>query len=487
MTAFQAVSRATLPPLDGVAVGPWESPVLGATLWAIAVLLAAAAIGWWGYRRKSPWVVPLAIGGIALVAWWGEQRRLEGVVRPRASLVKSVREQAPRLGRPTTDYVSSQECRSCHPGSYASWHRTFHRTMTQLALPENVMGDFSGATVESGGATYRVFRRGDEFWAEMPDPDLMLAAHRGNPGRPLEEVLPLDTVPRVERQVVMTTGSHHYQTYWVRSSKFPGVLHTLPLIFLPVEKQWIPREAAFMIPPDDPVRLVTIWNDHCIKCHSTGWNPNVSGPKSFDTEVGELGISCEACHGPAKEHIERHRNPLMRYRHRLGLSEQDETITHPAKLDHVRSSQVCGQCHGVHIWRDDEYGNRYMFEGVCYAPGEDLESFRECIEFPDEEATPSERAAFERNRQFFRERWWDDGTILAGGREYAAMKRTACFTRGEMSCLSCHSMHNAPPRDQLAEGMDGPRRARNATAGQSTPRRLARIRITQPSPREAIA
>ena len=50
----------------------------------------------------------------------------------------------------------------------------------------------------------------------------------------------------------------------------------------------------------------------------------------------------------------------------------------------------------------------------------------------------------------------DDGTVLAGGREYTALLSTPCHTRGTMTCLSCHSMHDSPPDDQLKRGHDGP-------------------------------
>jgi hypothetical protein len=59
------------------------------------------------------------------------------------------------------------------------------------------------------------------------------------------------------------------------------------------------------------------------------------------------------------------------------------------------------------------------------------------------------------NQEFFRERWWDDGTVLAGGREYTALSAAACFKRGELSCLNCHSMHHSDPVDQLKSGMEG--------------------------------
>ena len=71
-----------------------------------------------------------------------------------------------------------------------------------------------------------------------------------SPQHPVER-FDLREIPRVHRQVVMTTGSHHYQTYWVTGSEqFGNLLQTLPLVYLVKDHRWIPREAAFMVPPD---------------------------------------------------------------------------------------------------------------------------------------------------------------------------------------------------------------------------------------------
>ena len=39
-------------------------------------------------------------------------------------------------------YVSSDACKACHPGEHASWHRTYHRTMTQGILAVPIGGGF---------------------------------------------------------------------------------------------------------------------------------------------------------------------------------------------------------------------------------------------------------------------------------------------------------------------------------------------------------
>jgi predicted CXXCH cytochrome family protein len=348
----------------------------------------------------------------------------------------------------SSSYVSSARCQACHPAEYASWHRTYHRTMTQAASPEAFLGTFNDATVISDGLAYRVFRDADGFWAEMPDPDVMMYVFQG--GRNLAP----ESIPRVTRPVVMATGSHHYQTYWVASERYSRLLQTLPLVYLIADQRWIPREAAFMRPPHDTGRFITQWNHHCIRCHSTGGNPGLDDKTGLlNSEVGELGISCEACHGPAEAHARRHQDPLTRYQHRLS-AEPDRTIVNPEKLNHRLSSHVCGQCHGVYIMRE-EFAMEYARHGPLFKPGDDLEATRYYIQHPTPDSPPGMWEDLRKNPEFFRERWWDDGTILAGGREFTAMSASACYQRGTLSCLSCHSMHGSDPVDQLKPNLDG--------------------------------
>lgn len=346
-------------------------------------------------------------------------------------------------GRSTAnDYVSSHECRDCHEEQHSSWHRSFHRSMTQAATSANVAGAFDGSTVISDGLDYRVYREGDSFWAEMPDPDVMMYVVQG--GRKL----PMDQIPRRKLRVVMTTGSHHYQTYWVQSPRYEGLLQTLPLVYLISDQRWLPRGEAFMHGPADQGRFITQWNHHCIRCHSTGGNPGLKEETGLlDTKVGELGIACEACHGPGGRHVE-----LQKLKKRGGADTANDAsvdpIINPKRLDHQRSSQVCGQCHGVYVMKD-EFAMQYAKEGSLYRPGQDLHRTRYYVQHPAAANAKDRQGDIERNPDFFRERWWEDGQILAGGREYTALSVSSCFTKGDISCLSCHSLHRGDPNDQL--------------------------------------
>jgi hypothetical protein len=56
--------------------------------------------------------------------------------------------------------------------------------------------------------------------------------------------------------------------------------------------------------------------------------------RTAETQVAELGISCEACHGPGADHVRQHRN-----RPRKPGAEPD--IVHPAQLSVARRDDIC--------------------------------------------------------------------------------------------------------------------------------------------------
>jgi len=237
----------------------------------------------------------------------------------------------------------------------------------------------------------------------------------------------------------------------VPSPRHPGILQTLPVVYLRETRQWAPREAAFVHGPDDPERFVTQWNHHCIQCHSTGGNPGLDKPSGqLRTQVAELGISCESCHGPGQAHVDLRRSLPK------GVRPDHERIINPDDLSPQRSSEVCGQCHGVFLHRD-EFAFDFAEHGILFRPGEVLERTRYYPRFPQPGSPESVWADLRQNPQFFKNRWWPDGQMMAAGREFSAMRESGCHSKGGMSCLTCHSMHSSDPDDQL-------RRDRNSSA-----------------------
>lgn len=291
-------------------------------------------------------------------------------------------------------YVTSKTCRACHPSQYETWHASYHRRMTQLATPDAFMAEVDGLELDLGSLEYRFERLGEETWVNIAYGD---------------------ETPDERHRIVMTTGSHHRQWLWFATGT-ERRLGTVPFIYLKDEQRWVPRNAAFLEPPQPgwiPGHQEGAWSSTCVNCHTTRGEVKTAG--NDGASATEFGISCEACHGPAEQHVDLSRDPQRRYRYHLG-EERDPTMINPATLPHPRSSEVCGQCHSIIAAR------------TAYQPGDDLE------------AVVRRESRKELMPEVSR---WSDGMVRTGGREYDALIETGCFQRGEMSCLTCHSMHRA--------------------------------------------
>lgn len=407
---------------------------------ALAVLVVLACLIW-----RAPAATPMSRWAIA--AGFLVVAAAAVALRPREEVESPVVRQVPERVR-EEGFVSSQACRACHPSEWASWQQSFHRSMTQVATKDNILADFDEQVLEARGRTYRLERRGDEAWVSMVDPayDLATLRGRGLGAAVYEEPAALDlgVLPHasdlvgpgepqiVSKRIVMSTGSHNQQTYWVGLGEDDRTLFQFPWSWIIDEKRWIPREDAFLQPPSED-RTPVVWNASCVKCHSVGARPELNHfTQTMDTKVAELGIACEACHGPGEEHIRVNQSPVRRYRRHF-TEAGDDTVVNPDKLVPKRSAMVCGQCHSFQERID---GRGWWEHGDLYRAGDDLEITRRIMR-PPSNGLPSPHM------------YWADGTYKAGGREYNGLIESACYTRGDMTCLSCHSIHESDPVDQL--------------------------------------
>lgn len=331
-------------------------------------------------------------------------------------------------------YTGSKSCRPCHEDQYTSWHRSYHRTMTQVASPEAVQADFHGVVLTNETIRFRLSEKAGEFWVRMEH------AASENPA-------PADAV---ETRVGLVTGSHHMQVFWVAG----GAGNTqigFPFTWLIPEKRWVPRNSTFVRPPDMPHRS-EVWNIVCSRCHATGTEPRVdTARRSADTRAGELGIACEACHGPGQKHTEARLVAKAKADPRalpIALNE----IVHPEKLEPARASQVCGFCHSMK-WFDKSEG--WPRNGFRYRPGDDLEATTPIIRPSRVKELPQLAGYLEQNPDLLRDFFWPDGMIRVSGREYNGLIDSPCYQGGKFSCLSCHSLHSSKPEGLVAQKAKG--------------------------------
>ena len=202
---------------------------------------------------------------------------------------------------------------------------------------------------------------------------------------------------------------------------------------------------------------MALWNYSCAQCHSTAWKarPNArSGANAggMSTATAELGISCEACHGPGHKHAVHHQNPVNRLRQRRSTT-ADPYIFNPKNAHARRSSESCGQCHGSAFHRDDL--RKIWHEGLSFRPGDVLAQSKIMIDPTD--PAQARQIAMEKRRDavFVESTFWRDGVVRVSGRDFSNMRASACYKSGKLSCLSCHSMHDSEPADMLRRDLQG--------------------------------
>ncbi len=338
-----------------------------------------------------------------------------------------------------TDYVGSTVCADCHHDRHASWQRTFHRTMTQSASADSVRGLFDGRQLDAFGGRMRPVQRDGAYAFEYLDP---------------QSGMPIATLP-----IARTVGSHRYQQYLTRDPD-SETYYRLHYLWHIQDQRWVHMNAAFL--GDDAQHFDaqwTTWNGNCVFCHNTGPEPRVSNVEQireraqrgepvdvrselrYETKVAELGIGCEACHGPGGEHLARMQRFDQRWLATI-VSGSDRSMVNPARLSGARANDVCGACHAGRTLHDIAALDRWMSDGPSFRPGDDLSQHVVALGAN----TPSPAAHLP---DLYRNRFWHDGSIRLSAYEYQGLQASACAVDEDLTCIRCHSMHGGDPAGML--------------------------------------
>ena len=186
---------------------------------------------------------------------------------------------------------------------------------------------------------------------------------------------------------------------------------------------------------DDPgfTRVITT---SCLICHNGQPDPQAKLEGIFKDppyRFNELGISCEACHGPGGLHVSEMQAHPGRL---LQANEVDTSIVNPAKLSSRLADDVCRNCHQAGDAVILNHGKDY----VDYRPGTPLSDTETIVK---RSMTEKERA--EANRletqppvrgSLEEPLWWKNST----------MELSMCYqaSRGKLGCGTCHSIHHTP-------------------------------------------
>lgn len=180
-------------------------------------------------------------------------------------------------------YVGSQRCISCHEEAGLDWKGSHHALAWSLPDNTTVLGDFDDREFQHKGVTTRLRRRGDAFLIET---ESLGGKH-------------------LEYEVVGVAGVKPLQQYLVEVE--PGRLQALDVAWDVEAKRWYHLYPEQDLPPGNGLHWTgpyKNWNARCAECHATGFKKNYSTQtRTYTSSQAEIGVGCEACHGPGEAHV----------------------------------------------------------------------------------------------------------------------------------------------------------------------------------------
>ena len=219
------------------------------------------------------------------------------------------------------EYIGNQLCKSCHEEAYKDWLGSHHDLAMQEATAETVLGDFNETTFTSNGVTSRFFKKDGRFYVNTEGPD---GSYQ-------------------DFEVKYTFGVFPLQQYMV---PFPGGrLQCLLTAWDSRENKWFGLMPGQRIATDDWLhwsRGSMTWNAMCADCHSTYLEKNFDEQTdTYDTQWSIIDVSCEACHGPGKQH----QIYVNASAYKRGEKTPGSYLHLTAALNNKQQVEECARCH----------------------------------------------------------------------------------------------------------------------------------------------
>ena len=259
------------------------------------------------------------------------------------------------------EFVGSQACRDCHEAVYDRWENT---------LMANILVDVDERPEAILG----------DFSSSHPlvtfDPD----------------------------EIVFTYGSKWKQRYFTRIGDDYFVFPVQWDVMNETWRRYYPEPGTEWWTehyPEDQMQRPT--GPLCDGCHSTNYDIETK-------EVTEWNVGCEKCHGPGEEHVE---------------SPTSYNIVNPARLDNVRGTDVCIQCHSQGEPLENPINGVYYDWPVGFQPGDLLADYWRLEEHHLGEETFTH---------------WPEGSAHKNRMQGNDYVMSAMYTNG-VGCWDCHDVH----------------------------------------------
>jgi len=290
---------------------------------------------------------------------------------------------------PNKHYVGSQKCKECHPNQFKDWEGSHHDKSMQKAARETIIAPFNGEIFKSQGVTSTFFQKENKFYVNTEG--------RDGKNHDFEIIYSFGITPLQQYIVLFPNGQ--YQCLRTAYNTLEDRWYDLYPDFKVVHSEWLHWSRGGLN-----------WNTMCADCHSTNVKKNYSEKEhSYNTNYAILNVSCEACHGPGKEHVSNALNSKNKYK-------TDGTM----KMTNLASKELVDAC------------------ARCHARRENISLFN----------TPQGTFLDHYFPQLLRENIYHaDGQILDEDYVYGSFVQSKMYHNG-VSCKDCHNVHSTKTKLQ---------------------------------------
>jgi len=298
---------------------------------------------------------------------------------------------APALTQAAPAYVGSEACAACHAEAAQAWAGSHHAMAWTWPSPDTVVADFDGTEFRHRGMVARFRIEPDGYHVAVTEKDGVTTDYR----------------------VHSVAGIEPLQQYLLEIE--PGRLQSFDVVWDTEEGRWFHLYPGEDLPPDDGLHWTgpyKNWNARCAECHATGFEKNYdSATRRYRSTQSEIGVGCEACHGPGSAHLEWAQSPEA-WKPMPGLDTRGFTQSFAGT---ERTIQQCATCHS----RREAHGDASPLPGTPYHDAYGLSLLQPGL-------------------------YHADGQILDEVYVYGSFLQAKKFSRG-VSCLNCHDAHSAKP------------------------------------------
>ena len=310
----------------------------------------------------------------------------------------------------TAQFIGTETCASCHQAEFKNWQGSHHDLAMQAANRATVLAPFNGERFTANGVTSTFSQRDGKFIVRTDAANGQL--------QDFEVSHTLGFTPLQQYLIPMPGGAIQALTIaWDSRPKAQG------------GQRWFHLQAGQKIRAGSELHWTgrqNNWNFMCAECHTTQFQKNYDAQaKTYQSHWSAVNVGCEACHGPASNHVtwaQGARKPLAHYGLLQSLDERKgvhwalNTATGNAQRSKAPATErkeveMCARCHAHRSQISDDYRHgKPLLDTHIPSP-----------------VTPP--------------LYWPDGQMRAEVYNDAPFRQSKMFHQG-VTCSDCHEPHS---------------------------------------------